>query len=241
MSEIKSEESKAESKIGYIYSFTFPNGKQYIGQTSRSYENRWREHKCDSNNSNKPYYHTPLYRAIRKYGWDTIVKDVICLCNIEQLNDMECLYIERCKTLHPNGYNLTTGGNENSGDSIYTLNKKSINHQKYSKGLPRFMTTRPMVKRTVFVIRKHPNCKYRQFDNKLECLEYLLEITDNEEEKITITKTYIDAQTNIKPKTGIFRRSGFKYPDETDNDSNDKKEERPETNVAVGEQVSNDA
>jgi group I intron endonuclease len=109
MSEIKSE----ESKIGYIYSFTFPNSKQYIGQTIRPYLERWRQHKKVSKMPSAKEYDHLMYRAIRKYGWDNILKDVICSCNIEQINDLEILYIAKMKTLSPDEYNMTTGGSQN--------------------------------------------------------------------------------------------------------------------------------
>jgi hypothetical protein len=94
-----------------IYVFTFPNGKQYIGQTTVSFEERWKHHQSASRSTVGKLYDLPLYRAIRKYGWDNVIKDVICICSLEQVDQLECMYIERFKTLHPNGYNLTTGGN----------------------------------------------------------------------------------------------------------------------------------
>jgi hypothetical protein len=107
-----------------IYVFTFPNGKQYIGQTTVSFEERWKHHLHASRSIVGRLYNLPLYRSIRKYGWDNVIKDVVCICSLEQVDQLECTYIERFKTLHPDGYNLTTGGN--SRKQICASSKKRM-------------------------------------------------------------------------------------------------------------------
>lgn len=62
--------------MAYIYKITnIINGKVYIGQTSFSIEKRFKEHLQDSNKA-----HTekrPLYDAIRKYGKDKFIIELI--------------------------------------------------------------------------------------------------------------------------------------------------------------------
>ena len=52
-----------------------------------------------------------LSRAILKYGYDTFEKEVICYCEIDELDEMEKYYIKELHTHRSeNGYNLTWGG-----------------------------------------------------------------------------------------------------------------------------------
>lgn len=99
-----------QTRPGFIYLFTFPNGKQYVGQTYQEYLKRWKQHEYTSTYTNGKYYDLPLYRAVRLYGWENVIREIICECEISQLNDIETSYIKLLKTLHPNGYNLTSGG-----------------------------------------------------------------------------------------------------------------------------------
>lgn len=105
--------SEIKSKPCYIYLFTFPNGKQYVGQTERRYTERWSDHNITSRNPKEKSYDLPLYRAIRKYDWKNVCKEVLAECNFDEMNDLEVMYINKLKTLHPDGYNMTTGGKLN--------------------------------------------------------------------------------------------------------------------------------
>jgi group I intron endonuclease len=52
-----------------------------------------------------------LSRAISKYGFDAFEKEVICYCEIDELNQLEEYYIRELHTHRSeNGYNLTWGG-----------------------------------------------------------------------------------------------------------------------------------
>ena len=56
--------------MGFIYKITNKvNNKVYIGQTSRSLEIRWREHKSRAG----CYYTSHLYSAMNKYGVDNFI------------------------------------------------------------------------------------------------------------------------------------------------------------------------
>lgn len=93
------------------------NGKCYIGQTRRSLNERLNSHVRERKSR-------PLYNAIRKYGWDNFQVDILEQCEVEDLNDKEIYWISRKNCLYPNGYNLTTGGNQYSHNQ-YTKNKIS--------------------------------------------------------------------------------------------------------------------
>lgn len=52
-----------------------------------------------------------LKKAIKKYGIENFKKTLLCLCDEDDLNEMEKLYIKVYGSTNPNlGYNLTFGG-----------------------------------------------------------------------------------------------------------------------------------
>ena len=89
--------------MGYIYKITNDiNNKVYIGQTSRSIELRFKEHR-ESYKQGK----TPLYLAMKKYGIEHFhVEEVE---ETEDLNKREIFWIEYYNS-YKNGYNATKGG-----------------------------------------------------------------------------------------------------------------------------------
>lgn len=93
-----------EKKIyGIIYVIiNLINGKKYVGQTTRTVEERFREHaKADSF----------IGKAIRKYGEENFKGEVLEKCySAEELNAAEIKWIKELDCKAPNGYNLTGGG-----------------------------------------------------------------------------------------------------------------------------------
>lgn len=85
------------------------NGKVYIGQTIHSLETRWKKHlRCAKNGVN-----THLYQAIRKYGEENFVPEIICEAKTKsELNILETYYIQEYDSIHL-GYNMVDGGNNN--------------------------------------------------------------------------------------------------------------------------------
>ena len=93
---------------GVIYRITCKlDGMIYIGQTVRTIEERFQEHaKADSYIGN----------AIRAHGVENFSVEVIEECDTrEQLNEREIFWIAELNSKHPNGYNLTDGGEGSSG------------------------------------------------------------------------------------------------------------------------------
>ena len=87
------------------------NGKSYIGQTSQKVENRWSEHK-----RGKTSKHSPLKRAIKKYGWENFTTEIIDTAEtLEEALRKEIYWIDYYKTCvlvygKNCGYNLSRGG-----------------------------------------------------------------------------------------------------------------------------------
>ena len=88
------------------------NNKIYIGQ-SNSVFTRWGEHAkiaYDNNNNRKSLIH----KAIKKYGIESFTFEILELCEIGKLNELEMYYIESFKEQGFNLYNLTEGGEGNT-------------------------------------------------------------------------------------------------------------------------------
>ncbi len=83
------------------------DGKQYVGQTWNTLEERWKGH-CDlgpKNNCRK------LKNAIKKYRFESFRTMLLCECSSQkELNDWEDFFILFFDTLGSNGYNLRRGG-----------------------------------------------------------------------------------------------------------------------------------
>lgn len=91
-----------------IYKYTNKNnGKVYIGQTSKTLQER-----ALSNGSN--YKESPrFYNAIKKYGWDSFIPEIIeDNLTVDEANQKECYYISLYNSTNPTfGYNILFGGN----------------------------------------------------------------------------------------------------------------------------------
>lgn len=93
--------------FGSIYKITnLINGKCYIGQTSRSIEQRWKDHKRNSGRLS-----FALSLALQKYGRENfIIEEIFSAFDQNSLDFHEKLFIIQFNSLAPNGYNLTSGG-----------------------------------------------------------------------------------------------------------------------------------
>lgn len=86
--------------------------KSYIGLTCTGMENRWIQHLRNARNGSNLHFH----RAIRLYGEDNWTHEIIAdqIDTLEEANTLEQYYIKKFDTFE-NGYNLTEGGDGNSG------------------------------------------------------------------------------------------------------------------------------
>ena len=94
--------------MGHIYKITNTlNNKIYVGQTVKTVEKRFQQHK---NNSNKSYFsQIVLYKAFNKYGIDNFICEQIEQVPNELLDDREQYWIEYYNSYFE-GYNSTLGG-----------------------------------------------------------------------------------------------------------------------------------
>jgi len=95
--------------VGCVYLITSPSGKQYVGQTVRTIEERWREHAREAVKGAGEC--RALANAIRKYGPEALdVRILHVSFDQDELNSLEAREITERRTLSPRGYNLKTGG-----------------------------------------------------------------------------------------------------------------------------------
>ena len=89
----------------YLYSLNFPNGKKYIGVSTKPKHKRIYQH-CEK--ANKGLTH-PLYAAIRKYGKPKVL--VLCAGSADYISDLEIKAITIFRTQDRKfGYNIAFGG-----------------------------------------------------------------------------------------------------------------------------------
>lgn len=113
--------------MGYIYLITNTiNNKKYVGQTSRSIQERWKEH-CRS-----AVYHKEkaLYRAFLKYGINNFTIQEIENCDNEILSTREQYWIKYYDSYN-NGYNMTMGG---EGTIYYDFSYQELYELYYTEG-----------------------------------------------------------------------------------------------------------
>ena len=113
-----------------VYKHTAPNNKVYIGITSKTAKERWR--------NGKGYAHSEHFlNAINKYGWENIKHEVL-FENLtqEEAEKKEVELIKKYKaTNREYGYNSDSGGNVHRFHSEETKRKISQAHKgmKYGK------------------------------------------------------------------------------------------------------------
>lgn len=202
--------------MGIIYKLTSPKGKEYIGQTTKTFDVRMYNHKSASGNLNKKDGCCALNNAIRKHGWSNFHKEIILECEDNELDFYESYFIAEYNTLAPAGYNLISGGNSNK---IYSeITKEKIRQSAFkrdtsvyrkseiTKDWPKYLGLFNGFPR----IAKHPNCrcksfndKNKSFDENLEDALGFLELLNRGEVKVEIQKS--DRPKGLQECKGGFR------------------------------------
>lgn len=117
------------SKLASVYVMCFPNGKLYVGK-ARSLVRRLRDHRTCA----KKGAGNLLYRAIRKYGWESICVIVLAsLIEEKEAYRLERVWIARLNAHGSGGYNETDGGeglghghpvSQRTREAVTTANRK---------------------------------------------------------------------------------------------------------------------
>lgn len=89
---------------GFIYCYTSPSGKKYIGQTITSLNER-------AKNSGRGYKNCIVFwKAIQKYGFENFTVEILEEAEESLLDVKEQEWISFLNTQTPNGYNISKGG-----------------------------------------------------------------------------------------------------------------------------------
>lgn len=112
-------------KSWVVYRHISPSGKVYVGITS-NVKNRWA-----NNGYHYHRYNTVFSAAIKKYGWDNFVHEILLEnCSKEEANYTE-RYLIKWYKMHSQSYNITDGG-EGCLGYVHTeeSKKKASDHNK---------------------------------------------------------------------------------------------------------------
>jgi len=98
---------KPHNGYGFIYCYTSPSGKKYIGKTKTTLKER-------AKNNAKGYKGcSAFYNAIQKYGWENFEVEILEEVPLEVLEDVEVEYILKYDTSNKEkGYNIVTDRQE---------------------------------------------------------------------------------------------------------------------------------
>lgn len=136
------------------------NGKIYIGITSQTPNRRW------GYNGNR-YKNSALKNAIKKYGWDNFLHEVV----FDGLEEQDAKYLEqlliKCfNSKSPYGYNLTDGGDGTSGFHVPNEIREKISETLKNKW------NDPLFRDEMTKIKNLPNSPYKSkaFKEKISCL-----------------------------------------------------------------------
>lgn len=98
--------------MAILYKLTFPNGKLYIGITSKTLHRRLITHRSHAKERD-----FPVHRAIRKHP-DFRADVLVVADNMDFLRDLEKRAIAAFGTTVPGGYNLSPGGDIIRGPGV---------------------------------------------------------------------------------------------------------------------------
>lgn len=115
-----------EDKCCTVYKHTTPNGKVYIGITSKAVEQRWLNGRGYARNRH-------FYGAIKKYGWENIQHEILEEgLSRKEAGEAERRYIALFDSANQeHGYNLTFGGEQ--GAKHTEESRKKLHEAKMGK------------------------------------------------------------------------------------------------------------
>lgn len=114
---ILDENIKLSNNIPGIYICTcITTNKSYIGQTKNLKYRIMSEHIQKLNKNKHPNKY--LQNSWNKYGDNNFEWKILEICNIEDLDELEMMWISKLNTIYPNGFNLTNGADSSTRGNI---------------------------------------------------------------------------------------------------------------------------
>jgi group I intron endonuclease len=181
--------------MGFIYCISSPNGKKYIGQTTRSCVKRFNEH-CKLSKSC-----IILESAIKKYGKNNMTFEVLLEVNNSLLDYYEKSFINLFSTLEPYGYNIRSGGN-NGIHSIISrerMRQSKIGDKNHNYGKSRSDATKLAISNSKRGINHH-------FYGKSLSIEHKLELSKSHKKTHKELPMYV---VYIKERPKYYQSSGY--------------------------------
>lgn len=194
------------------------NNKCYIGQTIKTPEERWKEHKQHAFGTHTNDVNKSLYKAMRKYGIENFSFEVLQnnIETYEQLDKAEIYWIDFYNSF-VKGYNETFGGqryhkilpNEEIIQDYYKtksarktalnfgIDHSTVDNILNSNNIPRFSFRQAAGQK----IKISKNNFVKEFDSVRDCAEWFVE------NNICKTKNVESARTGLKnarAKTGYY-------------------------------------
>lgn len=128
--------------MGFIYKITnIINNKLYVGQTTKKRPtDRFSQHRYYANHPEQESNISYLHRAMASDGVNNFKFEILEEVDDDILNSREQYWIEKLKTLAPNGYNLTEGGDGTKG---YSRTQSAEERDKRSKTMKSFYENNP--------------------------------------------------------------------------------------------------
>lgn len=179
------------------------NGKLYIGQTSRGVEKRKSAHIRNSFNKNALDYNCAFHRAIRKYGPENFIWEVLSIYNtVSESNEAEVRLIAEYSSCYGIGYNSNEGGGSNLGFKHSEEAKDKIRRAIVERGNGELLE---WIKNNPDLVKENrKNAKKKSFTKEqLETYSQLAK--DKELWKLGSTPEAIRKAVDTRMKTGVYK------------------------------------
>lgn len=118
--------------MALIYKITNKvNGRAYVGKTVRSLSLCWKYHVADARRGRTDML---ICKAIRKYGSENFIIEVLEECDVLVLSDRETHWVAELGT-YGNGYNSTKGGERTSGYKFNEESRQKMSEKAKARGI----------------------------------------------------------------------------------------------------------
>lgn len=178
------------------------NGKLYIGQTSRGVEKRKSAHIRNSFNENALDYDCAFHRAIRKYGPENFIWEVVGICNtVSESNEAEVELIAEYNSCHGIGYNSNEGGGSNLGFKHSEEAKDRIRRAIIERGNSELLE---WIKNNPDLVKENRKTAKKRSFTKEQLETYSQLAKDKELWKLGSTPEAIKKAVDTRRKTGVY-------------------------------------
>lgn len=203
---IKLLENNIKEKTKFIiYKLTnLKNNKIYIGQTINKIEVRINRHFYMSYKNPKCL----IDKSINKYGVDCFICEIIEYCNnITELNEKEYYWILYYKSLIPNGYNISEGGNnKHLSESTKKLLSNINKGKKVSEETKQKIKESTTQEKNHFYGKKHTEESKR----KMSIFQKNKIISEESKRKMSLSQKGRKHSEETKQKIGLCHKNKFK-------------------------------